>query len=340
MMTSGAAAAFASSLFQPFDGGEDRDGWWARPEAGISGEGREHIRPARCGGALAAGQMRGESSSPCSPSCSRQKRALVVVVRPGPRPDFDIGERGGKAQKIRLLREDKRMVRGPLHEAAAASGWTRPARAFQQRPTCRRPFAAPIRADAARPRKPTSSGLPGQQRAGARQKVSLMCFPKLDQREGQRRMFLCSILVCSRIDFRGRAGQLDAGGWVCALRGRGQEPPSGSVRGRVGGFGDPPGTFAGGSVDRSMRLRTRKGSIPIDCFREPGLGPVSGSITSGAGFHAGRASAKGISEVIDDRYRPCPAAFGDPVVGRHFHPGETGRRKRAVGSGGILRHPG
>ena len=128
------------------------------------GRGRQHARQRRAAG-LAAGEMRGVLIA-VKPELLQHIAGLIVVVARA-EPGLDIGQRGGEAGKIGLLRQIAD-GRAGLHETAAAVGLDQAGRDLQQRrfagtvaadqadalapptPTVRRPTTAACRRRSAR----------------------------------------------------------------------------------------------------------------------------------------------------------------------------------------------
>ena len=133
------AAAAVEFAFQPFDGGEIEMVGRLVQQQDI-GRGRQHVRQRRAAG-FAAGEMRGVFVA-VKPELLEQIAGLVVVVARA-ETGLDIGQRGGKARKIGLLRQIAD-GRAGLHEAAAAVGLDQAGRDLQQRR-----FAGAVAADQA-----------------------------------------------------------------------------------------------------------------------------------------------------------------------------------------------
>ena len=131
------AAAAGEFAFQPFDGGEvERVGGLVQQQD--IGRGCQHARQRRAAG-FAAGYIRGVFIA-VKPELLQNVAGLVVVVA-RTEACFDIGQRRGEAQKIRLLRQ---IADGGtrLHEATAAVGFDQAGRDLQQRR-----FAGAVAAD-------------------------------------------------------------------------------------------------------------------------------------------------------------------------------------------------
>ena len=132
-------AAAGEFAFQPFDGGEIEMVGGLVQQQDI-GRGRQHARQRGAAG-LAAGNMRGILVAVQPELLQDVARLIVIVARP--EAGLDIGQRGGKAAKVRLLRQIADGGAG-LHEAAAAVGFDQAGRDLQQ---CR--FAGAVTADQA-----------------------------------------------------------------------------------------------------------------------------------------------------------------------------------------------
>ncbi len=104
------------------------------------GRGRQHPRQRRAAG-FAAGDVRGVFVAG-EPELLHQIARLIMIVA-GIEPGLDIGQRGRKTGKIRLLRQVTDGGAG-LHEAAAAVGFDQTGRDLQQRR-----FAGAVAADQA-----------------------------------------------------------------------------------------------------------------------------------------------------------------------------------------------
>ncbi len=131
------AAPAGEFALQPFDGGEIEMVGGLVQQQDI-GRGRQHARQRRAAG-FTAGYIRGLLIA-VKPELLQNVAGLVVVVA-GAEACFDIGQRGGEAGEIRLLRQIAD-GRTRLHEAAAAVGFDQAGRDLQQRR-----FAGTVAAD-------------------------------------------------------------------------------------------------------------------------------------------------------------------------------------------------
>ena len=130
-------AAAGEFAFQPFDGGEIEMVGGLVQQQDI-GRGRQHPRQRGAAG-FAAGNMRGIFLA-VQPELLEDVARLIVIVA-GPEAVLDIGQRGRKAGKVRLLRQIAHGGAG-LHEAAAAVGLYEAGGDLQQRR-----FAGAVTAD-------------------------------------------------------------------------------------------------------------------------------------------------------------------------------------------------
>jgi len=133
------AAAAGEFAFQPLDGGEIEMVGRLVQQQDI-GRGRQH--PGQRGATgLAAGDMRGVFVA-VQPELLQHVTGLIVVVA-RVEAGFDIGQRGRKPGKVRLLRQVAYGGAG-LHEAAAAVGLDQAGGDLQERR-----FAGAVTADQA-----------------------------------------------------------------------------------------------------------------------------------------------------------------------------------------------
>ena len=133
------AAAAGEFAFQPFDGGEIEMVGGLVEQQDV-GRGRQHPRQRRAAG-LATGDV-GWVFVAMQAELFQHIAGLIVVVARR-EAVFDIGQRGRKAGKIRLLRQITHGRTG-LHEAAAAVGIDEAGRDLEQRR-----FARAVAADQA-----------------------------------------------------------------------------------------------------------------------------------------------------------------------------------------------
>ena len=274
------AAAAGEFAFQPFDGGEIEMVGRLVQQQDV-GRGRQHARQ-RGAARLAAGEMRGVFVA-VQPELLQQIARLVVVVA-GAEAGLDIGERGGEAGEIRLLRQIADGGAG-LHEAAAAVGLDQPGRDLQQRR-----FAGAVAADQADAlgRRDRQFDARQQRRAAEGQRDVF----QLDQR---RRHGLSSILFGAAVArWRWMRRMVWSSADRNAERSRGAKD-----------FG-PPVTSPD---ERRSVIRLRTASVmPIDCFRER-LAVRRDHLGAGLDAAAGQRDVGGDDDIA------LAGAFRNPVVG-------------------------